>query len=158
MRRALVAILFASLAVAAAGAHEGHNHTIMGTVASVHAASLDIKATTGKTASVPGEVTNYLDQVTANSKLPVCAGFGIRRRPPAGVLDHQVAVEGNLGCLQQRFHDREAEGQVRDEVRVHDVDVQPICAGDGLGFVGETREVGGQDGGGDHRVGHVGRV
>jgi len=52
VRRTLVAILFASLAVSAAGAHEGHNHTIMGTVASVHAASLNIKATTGKTASV----------------------------------------------------------------------------------------------------------
>ena len=40
--------------------------------------AVTMTGTTGRTASVPGEVTRYLDSVTAASKLPVCAGFGIR--------------------------------------------------------------------------------
>ena len=40
--------------------------------------AVTMTGTTGRTASVPGEVTSYLDSVTAASKLPVCAGFGIR--------------------------------------------------------------------------------
>jgi hypothetical protein len=52
VRGVFVAVLFALLAVPTVRAHEGHNHTIMGTIASVHGSSLDIKANTGKTASV----------------------------------------------------------------------------------------------------------
>jgi hypothetical protein len=52
MRVALVVALFALFAGPAASAHEGHAHKIMGTVASVRASRLEIKATDGKTASV----------------------------------------------------------------------------------------------------------
>lgn len=52
MRVVFAAVLLALMTVPAVGAHEGHKHTIMGTIASVRAGSLDIKATTGKTASV----------------------------------------------------------------------------------------------------------
>ena len=47
--------------------------------------------TTGKTAAVPGEVTRYLDAVRAASKLPVCAGFGIRAREQVRQLDGHVS-------------------------------------------------------------------
>jgi tryptophan synthase alpha chain len=46
---------------------------------------------TGKNASVPGEVTRYLDTVSAAAKLPVCAGFGIRTREQVEQLKGHVA-------------------------------------------------------------------
>jgi len=52
MRVLLAMVVFAMLAVPAVGAHEGHAHKIMGTIASLHADRLEIKATDGKTASV----------------------------------------------------------------------------------------------------------
>jgi len=36
--------------------------------------------TTGRNVAVPQEVLDYLDRVRAHSKVPVCAGFGIRSR------------------------------------------------------------------------------
>ena len=42
--------------------------------------AVTMTGTTGRTASVPGDVSNYLDTVAGASKLPVCAGFGIRSR------------------------------------------------------------------------------
>jgi hypothetical protein len=52
MRVLLAMGVLAMLAVPAVGAHEGHAHKIMGTIASVRTDRLDIKATDGKTASV----------------------------------------------------------------------------------------------------------
>jgi tryptophan synthase alpha chain len=42
--------------------------------------AVTITGTTGKSAAVPADVTNYLDKVTRASPVPVCAGFGIRNR------------------------------------------------------------------------------
>lgn len=42
--------------------------------------AVTMTGTTGRTAAVPAEVTVYLDAVRKVSKLPVCAGFGIRGR------------------------------------------------------------------------------
>ena len=53
--------------------------------------AVTMTGTTGRSASVPGEVTRYLDGVTALSKLPVCAGFGIRGREPVEQLKGHVA-------------------------------------------------------------------
>jgi tryptophan synthase alpha chain len=53
--------------------------------------AVTMTGTTGKTAAVPGEVTRYLDAVRAASKLPVCAGFGIRSREQVEQLDGHVA-------------------------------------------------------------------
>lgn len=36
--------------------------------------------TTGRSVSVPAEVTDYLDRVRRRARIPVCAGFGIRSR------------------------------------------------------------------------------
>jgi tryptophan synthase alpha chain len=53
--------------------------------------AVTMTGTTGRTASVPGEVTSYLDTVTAASKLPVCAGFGIRSHEQVEQLRGHVA-------------------------------------------------------------------
>ena len=53
--------------------------------------AVTMTGTTGRTASVPGEVTSYLDSVTALSKLPVCAGFGIRSHEQVEQLRGHVA-------------------------------------------------------------------
>ncbi len=53
--------------------------------------AVTMTGTTGKTAAVPGEVTRYLDAVRAASKLPVCAGFGIRAREQVQQLEGHVA-------------------------------------------------------------------
>jgi tryptophan synthase alpha chain len=53
--------------------------------------AVTMTGTTGRTASVPGEVTHYLDSVAAVSKLPVCAGFGIRSHEQVEQLRGHVA-------------------------------------------------------------------
>jgi tryptophan synthase alpha chain len=53
--------------------------------------AVTMTGTTGRTASVPGEVTAYLDAVTAASTLPVCAGFGIRSHEQVEQLRGHVA-------------------------------------------------------------------
>jgi tryptophan synthase alpha chain len=53
--------------------------------------AVTMTGTTGRSASVPGEVTRYLDGVRALSKLPVCAGFGIRGREQVEQLQGHVA-------------------------------------------------------------------
>jgi tryptophan synthase alpha chain len=53
--------------------------------------AVTMTGTTGKTASVPGDVTRYLDEVSAVSRLPVCAGFGIRSREQVEQLNGHVA-------------------------------------------------------------------
>src|ERR1035437_1697450 len=65
-----------------------------------------------------------------------------------GVLDHQVTVEGQLGDRPQRLDHGRAEGDVGDEVAVHDVDMDDgAAAALSRGyFIGKVREVGGEDG------------
>jgi tryptophan synthase alpha chain len=53
--------------------------------------AVTMTGTTGRSAAVPGEVTRYLDGVSALSKLPVCAGFGIRSREQVEQLKGHVA-------------------------------------------------------------------
>ena len=53
--------------------------------------AVTMTGTTGRTASVPGDVTRYLDAVRAASKAPVCAGFGIRGREQVEQLKGHVA-------------------------------------------------------------------
>jgi len=48
--------------------------------------AVTMTGTTGRTAAVPAEVTGYLDAVRKASKLPVCAGFGIRNREQVEAL------------------------------------------------------------------------
>jgi tryptophan synthase alpha chain len=55
--------------------------------------AVTMTGTTGKSVAVPAEVTRYLDTVRARSPVPVCAGFGIRRREQPELLrDHVDGV------------------------------------------------------------------
>ncbi len=74
----------------------------------------------------------------------VGASLGVRRRPAVGVLDHQMAIHRNVAGGQQTFHHRQADRQVRHEMRIHDIDVQPVRAFDDGGLVGQPGEIGGQ--------------
>jgi tryptophan synthase alpha chain len=53
--------------------------------------AVTMTGTTGRNAAVPAEVTQYLDGVRRTSKLPVCAGFGIRSREQVEQLRGHVA-------------------------------------------------------------------
>jgi hypothetical protein len=48
---------------------------------------------------------------------------------PARLGDHQVRVERLLAYLAEPFDDGRPEGDVRDEVAVHDVEVDSVRAG-----------------------------
>ena len=78
----------------------------------------------------------------------VGAGLGEGGDEGVGILDHQVAVERELGDRADGLDHGRAEGDVGDEVAVHDVDVDDgAAAALGRGdFVGEMGEVGGEDG------------
>jgi hypothetical protein len=108
------------------------------------------------------EVAGHLARVGAGLGVHrdvASAGLGVAGRPALGVLDHQVAIERHGAHPLDRLDDRQAEGQVRDEVRVHDVDVDPVGVGDGLRLVGQPGEVRREQARGDHRFpGHGVRV
>jgi tryptophan synthase alpha chain len=53
--------------------------------------AVTMTGTTGKNVAVPDTVLDYLDQVTAASPVPVCAGFGIRSREQVEKLRGHVA-------------------------------------------------------------------
>src|SRR5580704_13192428 len=54
---------------------------------------------------------------------PVGAGLGKGGDEFVGILDHQVAIEGQLGVFAQGGDDGRADGEVGDEVTVHYVDM-----------------------------------
>ena len=56
----------------------------------------------------------------------VGAGVGEVVEQHAGVVDHEVAVEEQVGVRAQRLHDRRADREVGHEVAVHHVDVQEV--------------------------------
>jgi hypothetical protein len=66
--------------------------------------------------------------------------------PHAGVGDHEMTVQEQVGVPSDRGHHRRPDRQVRHEVSVHQVDVQPVGLGtDGGDLLGQHRVVGGQD-------------
>lgn len=52
--------------------------------------AVTMTGTTGKNVSVPTEVTAYLDHIRELSRVPVCAGFGIRSREQVELLRGHV--------------------------------------------------------------------
>ena len=77
----------------------------------------------------------------------VAAGVEVLVDVAARLADHQVGVERQLRPRPQMLDRLRAERQVRDEVAVHDVEVDPVGAGllDPPDGVGEVREVGVED-------------
>jgi hypothetical protein len=81
VRTARFALLFAILAAPAALAHPGHVHTVMGTIAEVHDGCIEIKATTGKVASV-----------TLNAKTKILRGAAVITAADLQVGERVVAT------------------------------------------------------------------
>ncbi len=78
--------------------------------------------------------------------------IGIARR------DHQMHVERLLGVGPDRFDDVGADRNVRHEVAVHDVDMNPVGAGcvHRADFLAELGKIGGEDRGrDDERASHL---
>ena len=75
----------------------------------------------------------------------VGAGFGEGFDIRVNRLDHQVHVERQARMRPQRFQQSRAEADVRDEVAVHDVQMQPVGAGglDRANFLSQAGEIGG---------------
>jgi hypothetical protein len=73
------------------------------------------------------------------------ARFGVCRSPPVRVGDHEVAVDGDRADPQQRLDHGQSEGEVGDEMVVHDVDVRPVGIGHGIQLALQVGEIGGQD-------------
>ena len=74
---------------------------------------------------------------------PVGPGIGKGGDELVGVLDHQVAIEGQVGRLAQALHHRRPEGDVGHKMPVHDVHVDdraaaPLGRGD---LVGKPRKI-----------------
>ncbi len=67
--------------------------------------AVTMTGTTGKHVAVPEDVLSYLDRVRAASKLPVCAGFGIRSREQverlAGHVDGVVVGSALVEVLER---------------------------------------------------------
>ena len=78
--------------------------------------------------------------------------IGIDRR------DHQVDVERQFGVLAQGRQHGRAEADVRDEMAVHDVQMQPIGAGgfDSADLLPQPAEIGGEQAGGNGDVPRLG--
>ncbi len=71
-----------------------------------------------------------------------------------GARDHEVHIQVNVVGLVNCLYDCGAEGDIIDEVAIHDVEVKPIGAGvDGAGgFLADFGEVGGEEGWSDDAV------
>ena len=83
-----------------------------------------------------------------------CCGEGFEKAIDRG--DHQVDVEGLGGVRAQRLHDSRADGEVRHEMPVHHVDVDPVRPGgiDSADFLAQPCEIGREDRRGDERECH----
>ena len=82
------------------------------------------------------------------------AGLGERLQEPVGMLDHQVDLQRQPRDRAQPPHDHRAEGQIRHEMAVHHVDVDPVGPGPlDLGhLLSQAGRVGREDRGGElHR-------
>src|SRR6059058_4590174 len=68
-----------------------------------------------------------------------------------GVLDHEMDVERQICELANNRDDSRAEGNVIDEMSIHDVAMNPIGPGllNPANFIGQSGKIGGEDGWGD---------
>ena len=67
--------------------------------------------------------------------------LGVDGRPAVRVLDHEMGVDGDRTGLHGRLGQRQAEGEVWDEVIVHDVHVREVRIRDFGKLVGEMPEI-----------------
>src|SRR5208283_2123465 len=74
---------------------------------------------------------------------PIGPCFGKCRNEFVGILDHQMTIERRLGNLPQRLHYRRTEGEIGDEMSIHNVDMDDAGATflGGAYLLAETGEV-----------------
>jgi hypothetical protein len=68
-----------------------------------------------------------------------------------GMLDHEMDVEGQSRELANSRDDSRSEGNVINEMSVHDVAMNPIGPGllNAAHFMAQSGKIGGENGGGD---------
>ena len=72
--------------------------------------------------------------------------FGKQRDEIVGVGHHEMHVERKLRIFFDGAHDRRADSQIRDEMPIHDIHVQPIgVLLNALNFVAQAREICGKN-------------
>jgi hypothetical protein len=73
----------------------------------------------------------------------ICPGIRERRDERIDRLDHQVHVKRQTAMWTQALQDGRTEADVRDEVAVHDVKMQPVGSRglDRCNFLVQTREI-----------------
>jgi tryptophan synthase alpha chain len=86
--------------------------------------AVTMTGTTGRNVAVPDEVVGYLDRVRALSKVPVCAGFGIRSREQVerlrGHVDGVVVGSALVEVLERGDNPTEWLRALRGPVRLKD--------------------------------------
>ncbi len=80
----------------------------------------------------PSQAVVTLDQVQRPVQMPagllmhrypIDSGFGECRNELVRILDHQVAIQRQIGHLAQRFYNRRPDRKIGNEVAVHDIDM-----------------------------------
>ena len=74
---------------------------------------------------------------------PVGPGLGKLRNELVRILDHQVAIERQIGRFAQRLHQRRAHGEIGHKMAVHDVHMDDGAAafGGALDLVRQMGEI-----------------
>ena len=89
-----------------------------------------------------------------------CACFSKFAHVVFRILDHQMAIERELGSLLDAGRNARAKADVWDKVPIHDVQVNEACASvfDGLETIAEFEEVCVQDAGSDDLFKHISNI
>ena len=74
--------------------------------------------------------------------------------PLLRVLNHEMDIQVLVRHRSYGLQHRSAEGQVGNEVAIHDVDMQPICIGYSLNLAVEASEVSSENGRGNNWCAH----
>ena len=106
---------------------------------------------------LPSDLIFQMSDATCSSKFDVNddlvgAGSGKRFQQNFRLGTHEMNVEKHFGQRADGAHDCRAEGNVRHEMAVHDVKVQPVGAGTvgACGFLAKAGGVGGEQRGRDN--------
>src|SRR6266481_4747756 len=96
-------------------------------------------------ANCPDQLRDTLTKLDVNIHL-IGTGFRKRFQQNLWLGTHQVDVEEHFGQWTDGLHDGRAEGDVLDEVAVHDVKVQPVVSRSigAPGFFFQASEIGGE--------------
>jgi len=111
-------------------------------------------------ASVGGDQTERAIEMDTGFLMhgnPIDAGFGKCGDEFVGLFDHQVTIEGDPGDLAKRGDHGRADRKIRNEMAVHDVDVENSGSAldGGLRIFAEPCEVSRENGGSEFDHGNV---